>query len=95
MPCCLNKSIVLRICYFIFINIKCKKICLLENYVANILASCNLITFKILSRSNDYAKEVMTLCLTTAKKLPHILMNRCIRDPYVQWCERFSPLVID
>lgn len=18
-------------------------------------------------------------------------MNRCIRDPYVQWCERFSP----
>ena len=23
----------------------------------------------------------------------NILMNRCIRDPYVQWCERLSPSV--
>ena len=30
------------------------------------------------------------LCLTFTRKLLHILMNRCIRDPYVQWCERLS-----
>ncbi|MDR1402408.1 MAG: hypothetical protein LBJ60_01720, partial [Tannerellaceae bacterium] len=23
-------------------------------------------------------------------QLPHILTNRCIRDPYVQWCERLT-----
>ncbi|MDR1980883.1 MAG: hypothetical protein LBQ39_04575, partial [Tannerellaceae bacterium] len=23
-------------------------------------------------------------------RLPPILTNRCIRDPYVQWCERLS-----
>ncbi len=30
----------------------------------------------------------MNLCSITTSKYPHNLMNRCIRDPYVQWCER-------
>jgi len=29
--------------------------------------------------------------LNITRKLLHIFMNRCTRDPYVQWCERLSP----
>ena len=43
------------------------------------------------SRWKDYAKEDMKPCLPITKKLPHILMNRRIRDPYVQWCVRRIP----
>ena len=34
----------------------------------------------------------MNLCSLTMKKYLHNLMNRCIRDPYVQWCESLSLL---
>jgi hypothetical protein len=30
----------------------------------------------------------MDQCPNTTKKYPDNLMNRCIREPYVQWCER-------
>ena len=33
-------------------------------------------------------KRGYELCSNITLKLPHIIMNRCIRDPYVQWCER-------
>ncbi|MFM7857575.1 MAG: group II intron maturase-specific domain-containing protein [Flammeovirgaceae bacterium] len=33
--------------------------------------------------------------LSYYKKYPHNLMNRCIRDPYVQWCESLSRLALD
>ncbi len=36
-------------------------------------------------------KEVMKLCYRITGKLPYVLMNRCIREPYVQWCERRTP----
>ena len=32
----------------------------------------------------------MCPCLLITKKWLHFLTNRCIRDPYVQWCERLS-----
>src|SRR5450759_4376036 len=40
-----------------------------------------------------YVKEGTRLWPCTMRKLLHILMNRCIRDPYVQWCERLPPSV--
>jgi hypothetical protein len=32
----------------------------------------------------------MTPCLNFTSVLPHILMNRCIRGPYLKCCERRS-----
>ena len=42
------------------------------------------------SRGNDYKCVAMCPCLLITKKWLHFLTNRCIRDPYVQWCERLS-----
>jgi hypothetical protein len=45
---------------------------------------------KILLPSKACAKEVINHYSHAMKKSPHILMSRCIRDPYVQRCEMFS-----
>src|SRR5690554_3650631 len=42
-------------------------------------------------RWNDYKNEATNLCLLITSKMRHFLTNRCIREPYVQWCERLSP----
>src|SRR6266498_4876970 len=42
----------------------------------------------LIIRTTAWQSEVMNLCSITTSKYPHNLMNRCIRDPYVQWCER-------
>ena len=34
----------------------------------------------------------MNPCYPITKKYLHSLMNRCIRGPYVQWCESLPPL---
>ena len=41
-------------------------------------------------RWTGYANEAMNLYCRITKKLLHILTNRCMRDPHVQWCERRS-----
>ena len=43
------------------------------------------------SRWNVCNNAVTNLCLLIIRKLLHFLTNRCIREPYVQWCERLSP----
>ena len=46
--------------------------------------------YALLSLWNACKNEVTNLYSFIIRKLRHFLTNRCIREPYVQWCEGLS-----